>query len=76
MEPEVVSHRIAPVFDARSRVLVLGTMPSPASRARGGAIIFVIISQRRGKVHEFFVKNAAEKGKFVSRCGGAARLPA
>ena len=35
MEPEVVSHRIAPVFDARSRVLVLGTMPSPASRARG-----------------------------------------
>ena len=35
MEPEVVSHRIAPEFDARSRVLVLGTMPSPASRARG-----------------------------------------
>lgn len=32
---EVVTHTIDPVFDARSRVLVLGTMPSPASREVG-----------------------------------------
>lgn len=30
-----VTHTIAPIFDGRSRVLVLGTMPSPASRAIG-----------------------------------------
>ena len=33
--PATVVHQIEPVFDARSRVLVLGTMPSPASRAAG-----------------------------------------
>lgn len=32
---QTVSHEIAPVFDDRSAVLVLGTMPSPASRAAG-----------------------------------------
>lgn len=32
---ERVAHTIDPVFDGRSRVLVLGTMPSPASRERG-----------------------------------------
>lgn len=32
---ERVEHTIEPVFDGRSRVLVLGTMPSPASRAAG-----------------------------------------
>ncbi|WP_080803360.1 DNA-deoxyinosine glycosylase [Arabiibacter massiliensis] len=35
MEPARVRHEIEPVFDERSRVLVLGTMPSPASRAAG-----------------------------------------
>ena len=30
-----VLHTIAPVWDENSRVLVLGTMPSPASRAAG-----------------------------------------
>ncbi len=35
MEPQTVRHGIAPVFDGRSRVLVLGTMPSPASREAG-----------------------------------------
>lgn len=35
MEVEVVHHEIAPVFDERSRVLVLGTMPSPKSREVG-----------------------------------------
>ncbi len=30
-----VTHPLEPVFDARSRALVLGTMPSPASRAAG-----------------------------------------
>lgn len=35
MEAQRVTHTIEPVFDARSRVLVLGTMPSPASRAAG-----------------------------------------
>ena len=31
----VVEHSISPVYDSRSRVLVLGTMPSPASRELG-----------------------------------------
>ena len=35
MEPERVIHTIPPIFDERSRALVLGTMPSPASRAAG-----------------------------------------
>ena len=34
-QPEHIIHEIAPVFDARSRVLVLGTMPSPKSRETG-----------------------------------------
>lgn len=32
---ERVEHAIPPVFDGRSRALVLGSMPSPASRAAG-----------------------------------------
>lgn len=32
---ERVAHPLEPVFDARSEVLVLGTMPSPASREAG-----------------------------------------
>lgn len=32
---ERVEHILPPVFDGRSRALVLGTMPSPASRASG-----------------------------------------
>lgn len=35
MDTQRVEHTIPPVFDGRSRVLVLGTMPSPASRAAG-----------------------------------------
>lgn len=35
MEAQRVKHTIDPVFDERSRVLVLGTMPSPASRQVG-----------------------------------------
>ena len=35
MEPTLVTHTIQPVFDARSRVLILGTMPSPKSREIG-----------------------------------------
>ena len=31
---EPIEHGISPVFDGRSEVLVLGTMPSPASRPR------------------------------------------
>ena len=34
-QPEHIIHEISPVFDARSRVLVLGTMPSPKSRETG-----------------------------------------
>lgn len=33
--PARVEHPLVPVVDARSRVLVLGTMPSPVSRAEG-----------------------------------------
>ena len=33
--PERVAHPLRPVFDQRSRVLVLGTMPSPKSRETG-----------------------------------------
>lgn len=32
MDATTVTHEIQPVFDSRSRVLLLGTMPSPASR--------------------------------------------
>lgn len=35
MSSERVVHGIAPVFDVRSRVLILGTMPSPKSREAG-----------------------------------------
>lgn len=35
MEPSRIIHTIDPVFDARSRVLILGTMPSPRSREVG-----------------------------------------
>ncbi len=30
-----VAHPLSPVFDRRSQVLILGTMPSPGSRAQG-----------------------------------------
>ena len=33
MEKQQVIHTILPIYDERSRVLVLGSMPSPASRA-------------------------------------------
>lgn len=32
---EVVTHEFAPVFDEHSRILVLGTIPSPKSREQG-----------------------------------------
>lgn len=35
MDAEHILHTIEPVFDGRSRVLVLGTMPSPRSREVG-----------------------------------------
>lgn len=35
LEPAHITHAIDPVFDDRSRVLVLGTMPSPRSREVG-----------------------------------------
>lgn len=35
MDATTVNHEIQPVFDSRSRVLLLGTMPSPASREQG-----------------------------------------
>lgn len=35
MKSERVQHELAPVFDERSRVLILGTMPSPKSREEG-----------------------------------------
>lgn len=35
LKPALVRHTIDPVFDANSRVLVLGTMPSPKSRETG-----------------------------------------
>lgn len=34
-KPERIVHEIAPVYDTRSRVLILGTMPSPKSREAG-----------------------------------------
>ncbi len=34
-ESAFITHPLEPVFDERSRVLVLGTMPSPVSRERG-----------------------------------------
>lgn len=35
MEPSVILHTIPPVYDRESRVLLLGTMPSPRSREAG-----------------------------------------
>lgn len=35
MNSERVSHKFPPVYDKRSRVLILGTMPSPKSRELG-----------------------------------------
>ena len=35
MNAATVTHEIQPVFDSRSHVLLLGTMPSPASRDQG-----------------------------------------
>ncbi len=35
MELQYVSHPLEPVYDERSRVLLLGTMPSPKSRESG-----------------------------------------
>lgn len=35
MDAEPVRHSIPPVFDEKSRTLILGTMPSPASRSAG-----------------------------------------
>lgn len=35
MDATTVTHEIQPVFDSRSRVLLLGTIPSPASREQG-----------------------------------------
>ena len=33
-QTEYVKHTFAPVYDSSSRVLLLGTMPSPKSRGR------------------------------------------
>lgn len=35
MKAELVHHAFGPVFDQNSKILVLGTMPSPASRQNG-----------------------------------------
>ena len=35
MERKTVGHAFGPVYDERSRVLILGTMPSPRSRENG-----------------------------------------
>lgn len=35
MEAQFVTHAFGPVYDPNSRILVLGTMPSPASRQNG-----------------------------------------
>ena len=44
MEEEVITHGIPPVWDGNSRVLILGTMPSPKSR---GAGFFYMHAQNR-----------------------------
>lgn len=35
MTPQTLQHTLAPVFDERSRVLILGSFPSPKSRETG-----------------------------------------
>lgn len=32
---QIIRHEIAPVYDTRSKILILGTMPSPQSRRQG-----------------------------------------
>ncbi|MGP1458051.1 MAG: DNA-deoxyinosine glycosylase [Treponema sp.] len=65
-----VLHKIAPVWDCKSRVLILGTMPSPASRAAG---FFYMHAQNRfwtvmatvfGEVFRF-KNNAPERSEAV-----------
>ena len=35
MEPEYITHNFQPIYDQESRILMLGTMPSPKSREVG-----------------------------------------
>ncbi len=35
LKPKPIEHSLAPIFDERSRVLILGTIPSPKSREVG-----------------------------------------
>ena len=35
MEPEYITHNFQPIYDKESRILMLGTMPSPKSREVG-----------------------------------------
>lgn len=35
MEPQTITHTLSPIFNQDSRVLILGTMPSPQSRKQG-----------------------------------------
>ena len=40
-QTEYVKHTFAPVYDSSSRVLLLGTMPSPKSREEGLSLIHI-----------------------------------
>lgn len=65
MTRQIVVHPLGPVFDSSSRVLILGTMPSPASRA--GAFYYLHPRNR------FWTVLAALFGEPVPADNGARR---
>ncbi len=72
MSVERVEHGFAPVFDENSRVLILGTMPSPKSREAG---FYYMHPQNRfwrtlsAVLEEPFPLTADERRQLCLRCG-------
>ncbi len=70
MNSERVLHELPPVFDERSRVLILGTMPSPKSRELG---FYYMHPQNRfwkimsNVLDEPFPKNVSERRELCLR---------
>ena len=74
-----VRHPFAPVYDSESRVLVLGTMPSPRSRTAGfyymhgqnrfWPVIAAITGERLGYANDEGIKAVDERRTLVLRHG-------
>lgn len=74
-----IDHPFAPVYDSKSRVLVLGTMPSPRSRTAGfyymhgqnrfWPVIAAITGERLGYANDEGIKAVDERRTLVLRHG-------